>query len=98
MLGGRAYTSAAPPWPSAEAAQPMPRSSSGPGHRPLKAEIIGSNPIRGTTANTSETEAPMLASTAPNLFFVIVLPVLLLGSVVTVSVGVYKALGTVFRG
>ena len=26
----------------------MPRSSSGPGHRPLKAEIIGSNPIRGT--------------------------------------------------
>ena len=25
-----------------------PRSSSGPGHRPLKAEIIGSNPIRGT--------------------------------------------------
>ncbi|HEY0409798.1 MAG TPA: hypothetical protein VGE42_05970 [Candidatus Dormibacteraeota bacterium] len=40
----------------------------------------------------------MLASAAPNLFFVIVLPVLLLGSVVTVSVGVYKALGAVFRG
>ncbi|HEY2706018.1 MAG TPA: hypothetical protein VGL20_20235 [Candidatus Dormibacteraeota bacterium] len=40
----------------------------------------------------------MLASTAPNIFFVIVLPVILLGAVVTVSVGVYKALGSVFRG
>ena len=27
----------------------MPRSSSGQGHRPLKAEITGSNPVRGTT-------------------------------------------------
>ena len=25
-----------------------PRSSSGPGHRPFKAEITGSNPVRGT--------------------------------------------------
>ncbi len=40
----------------------------------------------------------MLASTAPNIFFVIVLPIMLLGAVVTVSVGVYKALGAVFRG
>ncbi len=40
----------------------------------------------------------MLASTAPNIFFVIVLPIILLGAVVTVSVGVYKALGSVFRG
>jgi hypothetical protein len=40
----------------------------------------------------------MLANAAPNLFFVIVLPVLLLGTVLTVSVGVYKALGALFRG
>ena len=26
----------------------MPRSSSGPGHRPLTAKIMGSTPIRGT--------------------------------------------------
>ena len=29
-------------------ARPVPHSSRGPGHRPLKAEIIGSNPICGT--------------------------------------------------
>ena len=29
---------------------PVPHSSRGPGHRPLKAEIIGSNPICGTTS------------------------------------------------
>ena len=29
--------------------RPVPHSSRGPGHRPLKAEIIGSNPICGTT-------------------------------------------------
>src|SRR3954466_14071112 len=34
---GRPYTSEA-----------APRSSSGPGHRPLKAETTGSNPVRGT--------------------------------------------------
>jgi hypothetical protein len=33
-------------------AGPMPHSSRGPGHRPLKAEIIGSNPICGTKSPT----------------------------------------------
>ena len=32
-----------------EAALHEPRSSSGPGHRPFKAEITGSNPVRGTS-------------------------------------------------
>ena len=31
-----------------DAALHEPRSSSGPGHRPFKAEITGSNPVRGT--------------------------------------------------
>src|SRR3954451_8234153 len=31
------------------AQRPAPHSSRGPGHRPLKAEIIGSNPICGTS-------------------------------------------------
>ena len=31
-----------------DAALNEPRSSSGPGHRPFKAEITGSNPVRGT--------------------------------------------------
>jgi hypothetical protein len=38
----------------------MPHSSRGPGHRPLKAEIIGSNPICGTkqTLPTPPDRAP----------------------------------------
>src|ERR1019366_7772505 len=43
-----------------------PRSSSGPGHRPLKAETIGSNPIRGTTAGVKLT-APCRRSKLQNL-------------------------------
>jgi hypothetical protein len=39
----------------------------------------------------------MLASAAPNIFYVIVLPVLGLGVVLTISLGIYKALGAVFR-
>ena len=35
--------------PFAKLRRVWPHSSSGPGHRPLKAEIIGSNPICGTT-------------------------------------------------
>ena len=33
---------------TADAALNEPRSSSGQGHRPFKAEITGSNPVRGT--------------------------------------------------
>lgn len=33
-----------------------PRSSSGQGHRPLKAEISGSNPLRGTPPAACATE------------------------------------------
>ncbi len=39
----------------------------------------------------------MPAATAPNIFYVIVLPLLSLGAVVTVCFGIYKALGSVFR-
>jgi hypothetical protein len=39
----------------------------------------------------------MLATAAPNIFFVIVLPLLGLFAVVVISVGIYKALGAVFR-
>src|SRR3954466_763477 len=38
--------------PPIRAQRPAPHSSRGPGHRPLKAEIIGSNPICGTTLTT----------------------------------------------
>ncbi|HEX3606726.1 MAG TPA: hypothetical protein VH134_12440 [Candidatus Dormibacteraeota bacterium] len=39
----------------------------------------------------------MLASTAPNIFYVIVLPIISMGVVGVISVGVYKVLGGVFR-
>ena len=40
----------------------------------------------------------MLATTAPNIFFVIVLPILGLLATGIISVGLYKLLGAVFRG
>lgn len=40
----------------------------------------------------------MLASAAPNIFYVIVLPIISMGVVGGVSIGVYKVLGGVFRG
>jgi len=36
----------------------MPHSSRGPGHSPLKAEIIGSNPICGTNSLLSDAPRP----------------------------------------
>ena len=44
----------------------MPHSSRGLGHSPLKAEIIGSNPICGT--NSPVSDAP---DRAPGAFFVL---------------------------
>lgn len=40
----------------------------------------------------------MIATAAPNLFFVIILPILGLAATGVVSVGLYKMLGAVFRG
>ena len=40
---------------TADAALNEPRSSSGPGHRPFKAEITGSNPVRGTYFSIEDT-------------------------------------------
>jgi hypothetical protein len=39
----------------------------------------------------------MLATAAPNIFFVIVLPIIGLAVVAVISLGIYKALGAVFR-
>ena len=36
----------------------VPHSSSGPGHRPLKAEITGSNPVCGTNTKFSDAPGP----------------------------------------
>ena len=85
------------PVPSRTRDASVPHSSRGPGHRPLKAEIIGSNPIRGTNT-TRRPEEPMLATAAPNIFFVVVLPILGLAVTGIISVGLYKVLGAVFRG
>lgn len=40
----------------------------------------------------------MLATVAPNLFYVIVLPMIGLAITGVISVGLYKMLGGVFRG
>jgi hypothetical protein len=40
----------------------------------------------------------MLATAAPNILFVVVIPILGLATVGVISVGIYKALGAVFRG
>ena len=40
----------------------------------------------------------MLATAAPNIFFVVVLPVIGLAVTGIISVGLYKALGAIFRG
>jgi hypothetical protein len=40
----------------------------------------------------------MLATEAPNIFFVVVLPILGLAATGVVSLGLYKLLGAVFRG
>ncbi len=39
--------------PSRPPRSPAPHSSRGLGHRPLKAEITGSNPVCGTTSRTT---------------------------------------------
>ncbi len=41
-----------------------PHSSRGPGHRPLKAEITGSNPVCGTNPNSGSTVAEVDAPPA----------------------------------
>jgi hypothetical protein len=41
---------------TADTASNEPRSSSGPGHRPFKAEITGSNPVRGTYFSKEDTD------------------------------------------
>ena len=53
----------------------MSRSSSGPGRRPLKAEITGSNPVRDV----------FLLLKLPNFYVVIVL-----GKFITYNAGNYK--------
>ncbi|HVS41651.1 MAG TPA: hypothetical protein VMU20_05220 [Candidatus Dormibacteraeota bacterium] len=40
----------------------------------------------------------MLATAAPNIFFVVVLPILGLAATGIISVGLYKLLGVVLRG
>jgi hypothetical protein len=40
----------------------------------------------------------MLATTAPNIFYVIVLPIIGLALTGLISLGLYKMLGAVFRG
>ena len=79
--------------------QAPPRSSSGPGHRPLKAEIIGSNPIRGTSVRTrAGTLEVMLLAPAPSLVFVIGLPAGLLISVIALGGAAWVLLGRISRG
>src|SRR6266480_4841510 len=38
---------------------PVPHSSRGPGHRPLKAEITGSNPVCGTSSKSPTSGGPL---------------------------------------
>jgi hypothetical protein len=74
----------------------------GQGHRPLKAEIIGSNPIRGTNAGPGVacpgTLRVMLLTPGPSLAYVIGLPAGLLLAVVAVGVGAWVLIGRISRG
>src|SRR5215469_3558699 len=54
---------------NSKAAFNMPRSSSGLGHRPFKAEITGSNPVRGTLYFAEESSTTTYLSCARLLCF-----------------------------